>query len=550
MLKNLQLSDFVLVERAELEFESGFTVLTGETGAGKSVLVDAIALVLGGRGDANVVRQGCDKASISATFDCTPNLTEWLLEHEIDAEDALLLRRVIDAQGKSRAFINGVAVPLAQLRELGDQLVDIHGQHAHQLLLKPAAQRDLLDAFGGLAEPLAKVHSRFQTLKAAQTALELAQHGSEKLQLERERLAWQLDELERVAPQPGEWQEIEAEHRVLANAAQLMATAGQTADALSERENALVSELDSLHSRLADAMVLDPRLADVVQALDEARIQTREAAHALAGYLQSTELDPARLTQLEGRIGILHDTARKLRHPAPDLPALWQSVQTRISTLDRETDLQALQQALHTAQTAFDTDAKTLSRGRATAAKRLAKGVTEAMQTMAMSGGLFSVQVQSAAPSASGMDTIEFLVAGHAGAEPRPIGKVASGGELSRIALAISVMASTATATPTLIFDEVDSGVGGAIAEVVGRRMRELGRDRQVLAVTHLPQVAAQAHHQLEVQKRPASIGVATQIRPLTEPERVAEIARMLGGQTVTATTLDHAREMLAMAGR
>jgi DNA repair protein RecN (Recombination protein N) len=225
-------------------------------------------------------------------------------------------------------------------------------------------------------------------------------------------------------------------------------------------------------------------------------------------------------------------------------------VQTRISTLDRETDLQALQQALHTAQTAFDTDAKSLSQGRANAAKRLAKGVTEAMQTMAMSGGLFNVQIQSAAPSASGADAIEFLVAGHAGVEPRPIGKVASGGELSRIALAISVMASTATATATLIFDEVDSGVGGAIAEVVGRRMRELGRDRQVLAVTHLPQVAAQAHHQIEVQKRPAGNGVATQIRPLTDSERVDEIARMLGGQTVTATTLEHAKEMLALAGR
>ncbi|MFM2398498.1 MAG: hypothetical protein RL341_655 [Pseudomonadota bacterium] len=546
MLQSLHLTDFVLVTEATLDLSAGFTALTGETGAGKSILVDAIALALGGRGDAGVVRQGATKTQITATFALPAAARDWLAQHEIDAEETLILRRVIDAQGKSKAFINGVPAPVAQLREIGDFLVDIHGQHAHQVLLKPAAQRGLLDAFG--SHDVQAVATQFRALRDAQQLLATAQSGAKALQLEREKLAWQLDELDRLAPKDGEWQAVETEHKRLAHSAALMAAAGDAVTALSERDNALTSELDQVHDSLAAQLAVDPRLKDVVQALDDARIQAHEAAHMLASYVERADLDPQRLAEVESRLSALHATARKLRVPPENLATIWHDTAQQLKSLDQASDVDALEKRVEQARHAYDAAAATLTKARKDSAKKLAKAVTQGMQTLAMAGGKLDVSVQTGEPSASGSDAVEFLVAAHAGVEPRPLAKTASGGELSRISLAISVIASTASSTPTLIFDEVDSGVGGAVAETVGRLMRELGSRCQVLAVTHLPQVASCAHHQLRVEKTTQAGRTSTVIKPLPDKDRLEEIARMLGGQSITDTTRKHAKEMLRLA--
>jgi DNA repair protein RecN (Recombination protein N) len=546
MLQSLHLTDFVLVTEATLDLQSGFTALTGETGAGKSILVDAIALVLGGRGDAGVVRQGATKANITATFAVPKAAHAWLAEHEIDADETLMLRRVIDAQGKSKAFINGVPVPVAQLREAGDFLVDIHGQHAHQLLLKPTAQRTLLDDFGN--HNTQTVAAAYRTLREAQQLLEAAQSGAKALQLEREKLAWQLDELDRLAPKAGEWITIEAEHKRLAHSAALMKAASDAVSALSERDNAITAELDTLHHDLSAQLAVDARLKDVVQALDDARIQAKEAAHMLASYVESADLDPQRLEEVESRLSALHSTGRKLRMAPEALPQLWEETSTRLKSLDQASDVEALAQRVQAAQADYDAAAAQLTKARKATAKKLTKLVTDAMQSLAMGGGKFEASVQSTEPSSAGSDAVEFLVAAHAGVELRPLAKVASGGELSRISLAISVIASTASSTPTLIFDEVDSGVGGAVAQTVGKLMRTLGTRCQVLAVTHLPQVASCAHHQWRVEKLTQQGATSSRITALSDKHRVEEIARMLGGSTLTDTTRKHAKELLADA--
>jgi DNA repair protein RecN (Recombination protein N) len=548
MLQTLHLTDFVLVTQATLDLESGFTALTGETGAGKSILVDALALVLGGRGDAGVVRQGAAKTQITATFSVPKAAHAWLAEHEMQAEDSLILRRVIDAQGKSKAFINGVPVPVAQLREVGDFLVDIHGQHAHQLLLKPAAQRQLLDDFG--QHNTQSVAATYRTLREAQQLLEAAQSGANALQLEREKLAWQLDELERLAPKAGEWAEIEAEHKRLAHAAALMSAATEAVNALSERDQSITAELDTLHADLSAQLAVDARLKDIVQALDDARIQAKEAAHMLTSYVERAELDPQRLAEVETRLSALHGTARKLRVTPEELAPLWEQIAMRLKSLDQASDVDALAQRVHEARAAYDAAATQLTKARKATAKKLTKSVTDAMQTLAMAGGKLEVAVQATEPSSTGSDAVEFLVAAHAGVDARALAKVASGGELSRISLAISVIASTASSTPTLIFDEVDSGVGGAVAQTVGQLMRTLGGRCQVLAVTHLPQVASCAHHQWRVEKITQQGSTASRITPLAGQHRVEEIARMLGGATLTDTTRKHAKELLAASGK
>jgi DNA repair protein RecN (Recombination protein N) len=548
MLHTLHLTDFVLVTQATLDLESGFTALTGETGAGKSILVDAIALVLGGRADAGVVRQGAAKTQITATFSVPKAAQPWLAEHEIDADDSLMLRRVIDAQGKSKAFINGVPVPVAQLREVGDFLVDIHGQHAHQLLLKPAAQRSLLDDFG--SHNLQPVAGAYRQLREAQQLHEAAQSGAKALQLEREKLAWQLDELDRLAPKTGEWAQVEAEHKRLAHSAALMKAASDAVTALTERDHALTTELDELHHALSAQLAVDARLKDVVQALDDARIQAKEAAHMLASYVERADLDPQRLQEVEARLSALHGAARKLRVAPDELAPLWEQTAARLKSLDHASDVDALAKRVQEAQASYDAAAAQLTKARKATAKKLSKSVTEAMQSLAMAGGKFEAAMQTAEPSSTGSDAVEFLVAAHAGVEPRPLAKVASGGELSRIALAISVMASTASSTPTLIFDEVDSGVGGAVAETVGKLMRTLGERCQVLAVTHLPQVASCAHQQWRVEKITQQGATSSRITPLTDKHRIEEIARMLGGATLTDTTRKHAKELLMQAAQ
>ncbi|MBX3603903.1 MAG: DNA repair protein RecN [Piscinibacter sp.] len=547
MLRRLSLRDFVIVDLLEVEFDAGFSVLTGETGAGKSILVDALQLALGSRGDAGVVREGAPRTEISAEFDAPASLAAWLEEAGFAPGETLLLRRTIDAQGKSRAWVNGSAATVGQLREAADHLVDIHGQHAWQSLTRGPAVRSLLDAYAGLdSAPLA---AAWQAWKAAGDALDHARGAQADLDRERERLAWQIGEVARLAPAEGEWEELEAEHRRLANAQALLDAARQSLDAIAEAdENA-----ETLTSRAVDTLEsvseFDTALAEVGRVLQGARDQLQDAAHTLSGYLGRTELDPQRLATLDERLAAWVALARRFRRAPAELPALLAQWQGEMQALDAATDLAALERRATEARAAFDRIARESSKARRAAAPKLAAAVTQAMQQLGMAGGRFEVALTALdAPQSFGLESAEFLVAGHAGSTPRALAKVASGGELSRIALAIAVTTSQLGEAGTLIFDEIDAGVGGAVAETVGRLMKQLGRDRQVLAVTHLPQVAACADHHFVVAKTAAGERARSDIAAVAGEARVAEVARMLGGERLSGTSRAHAQEMLALA--
>ncbi|MBS0449482.1 MAG: DNA repair protein RecN [Proteobacteria bacterium] len=548
MLRRLSLRDFVIVESLDVELDAGFSVLTGETGAGKSILIDALQLALGSRGDAGVVREGAARAEIGAEFDTPASLAGWLDEGGFAADDTLLLRRSIDAAGRSRAWINGGAATVAQLREAADHLVDIHGQHAWQSLTRAPAVRALLDAYAGIAaEPLAEHWAR---RKAAAEALAAARTRQAELERERERLVWQIGELDRLAPQEGEWDELDAEHRRLANMQSLIDAAQRALDAVSQADESA----EALTGRAVDALQavagFDARLGGAIEALQSAMAQLEDASHTLAGYLNHTDLDPERLQALDERMSSWIGLARRYRRPPAELPALLAQWQDELRALDAASDADALQRALDAATAEFDAEARRVSAARRDAAPRFAAAVTEAMQQLGMAGGRFEVAlVDAPAPQSYGLESAEFLVAGHAGSSPRPLSKVASGGELSRIALGIAVTTSRYGSAGTLIFDEVDAGVGGAVAETVGRLMKQLGRDAQVLAVTHLPQVAACADHHFLVSKQAHDGRTLSRIDPVTGEARVAEIARMLGGERLSGTSVAHAQELLAVGG-
>jgi DNA repair protein RecN (Recombination protein N) len=554
MLKRLALRDFVIVTSLEVELAGGFSVLTGETGAGKSILVDALQLALGSRGDAGVVREGAARADISAEFDAPDSLAAWLDDAGFDNADTLLLRRVIDAQGKSRAWVNGSPATVAQLREAADHLVDIHGQHAWQSLTRSASVRALLDAYAGVdVAPLGIVWSRW---KAAGDALDKARSQQADLERERERLAWQIGEVDKLGPEVDEWETLNADHHRLSNSQALMDAARSALDALSEADVNAESLTSSAADALGNVAEFDARLADVAEVLQSAQAQLQDAAHTLSGYLHHTELEPERLQELDERLSAWVSLARRYRRAPAELPALLDQWKDELRALDAATDLDALESALASADAAFSAEAKRVSAARKAAAPKLASAVTQAMQQLGMAGGRFEVALTAQeAPQSFGLESAEFLVAGHAGSTPRPMGKVASGGELSRIALAIAVTTSQlaqgtpgADAAGTLIFDEIDSGVGGAVADTVGRLMKQLGRDRQVLAVTHLPQVAACADHHFVVSKRTEAGSTHSDINPVAGEVRVAEIARMLGGERMSGTSLAHAQEMLSVA--
>ncbi len=551
MLRSLTIRDFVIVHALDLDLADGFTVFTGETGAGKSILIDALALTLGERADAAVVREGAPRADITAAFDTHPQVAAWLEAHELHGDDgAILLRRTVDAAGRSKAFINGAAVTLAQLREVGEQLVDIHGQHAHQLLLKTDAQRRLLDAHAGLEEEVRAVGERYRAWQAVVRLREAAEQQSREAQLERERVEWQVNELQKLAPQPGEWEEVQAEHHRLSHAASLIEGTRAALDTLSESDGAVLTQLGAAVHGLQALAEIDPALADVLAALEPAQVQVQEAVHSLARYADRAELDPDRLAEVDARLQALHTMARKYRVAPETLPAELAQRQAQLAALQAASDLDALQAQEAQTHTAYLQAAQALSRGRAKAARELADAVTGAMQGLSMAGGRFDIVLHPLEQGgAAGLEQVECLVAGHAGVSPRPLAKVASGGELARISLAISVIASEASPTPTLIFDEVDAGIGGAVAEVVGRRLRELGARRQVLCVTHLPQVAALANHHVQVAKQTVGGSTRSDLVVLDATGRVDEIARMLGGASLTDTTRRHADEMLA-AGR
>ncbi|MGB3288725.1 MAG: DNA repair protein RecN [Burkholderiaceae bacterium] len=546
MLRTLHIRDFVIVEQAEIQFDTGFTVFSGETGAGKSILIDALSLALGARADASVLRENAARADISAVFDPPDTLGDWLREQEIDADDALVLRRVIDNQGRSRAFINGLPVTLGQLRELGEYLVDIHGQHAHQSLLKPASQRELLDTQGGHLPLARQVQQAWQQWQQALKTLDAARENSAALQEERERLEWQLSELNRVGLQPGEWEAINKDHNRLAHAQALLDGATQTLAALDGDEGSAQQALNAAGHALQQLLRHDTHLQGIYDAIESARISAAEAVSDLNSYLDKLELEPDRLAQAEQRLSEIFDLARKFKIEPEDIPALGQSLEEQLNASQTAADIPALEAREQTARKTYDELAAQLGAARKKTSKDLAKRVSAAMQTLAMQGGSFEVSLSASPPGPHGKETIEFLVAGHAGVTPRPLAKVASGGELARISLALSVIASQAARVPTLIFDEVDTGVGGAVAEMVGRLLRELGERHQVLCVTHLPQVAARGSHHYEVKKSTAAQSTLSTIQALDAKGRVDEVARMLGGLKITDTTRKHAREMLA----
>jgi DNA repair protein RecN (Recombination protein N) len=552
MLRRITLRDFVIVPALELDLQTGFTALTGETGAGKSILVDALQLALGHRGDAGVVREGATRAEIGAEFDTPAALLPWLAEGGFNGDDdgpgaPLLLRRTLDAQGKSRGWINGSPATIGQLREAGEHLVDIHGQHAWQSLTRPDAVRALLDGYAGVDPvPLAADWSRW---RAAQERLADARTRLGDLERERERLQWQIGELAKLAPGADEWPELEAEHRRLSHAQAILEAVQSALGAVSEDEASADARTAQAIAALDGVVAHDASLGDPLDVLRSAQAQLQDAAHTLTTALRHGELDPDRLQALDERIAAWMGLARRFRRQATELPALLAEWREELSRLDAATDPAALEQELAASRAAFDATAHAVSAQRRSAAPRLAKAVTAAMQQLGMAGGRFEVALEKLAePQRFGLEAAEFRVAGHAGSTPRALAKVASGGELSRIALAIAVTTSELGETGTLIFDEVDAGVGGSVADAVGQLMRRLGRDRQVLAVTHLPQVAAAADQQCVVSKQAHGGGTASDVRPVAGAAREQEIARMLGGTAAGDTSLAHARALLDAA--
>ena len=546
-LRRISLRDFVIVKVLELELSPGFTVLTGETGAGKSILIDALQLALGARSDAGVVREGSTKTDVCAEFDCPTHVRPWLEEAGFDTDDLLLLRRTVDTQGKSRAWINGTPATAAQLRALGDMLLDIHGQHAWQSLTRPESVRGLLDAFAGVG--IGATAARWTQWRSDQKALERARQAQATLQQERERLQWQIGEVEKLAPADGEWHELDAQHKRLSHAQALLDGADGALQALQEDETGSLTGLTRAQSLLQAQEHIEPEFANLADILSSCLAQASDVVHSLQSYLRHAEIDPQRLAELDTRLSLWMTLARRYKRPPAELPMLLQAWKAEMRQLDAATDLEQLQAAEAASAKAYQAAARALSMARAKAAPSLSNAITQAMQGLGMEGGKFEASVAKAQePGPHGIDDVVFLVAGHPGMTPKPIGKVASGGELSRISLAISVTTSKLGMAPTLIFDEVDSGVGGAVAETVGRLMQQLGSARQVLAVTHLPQVAACAHHHLEVTKQKSPEGTTSTVLVAQGEQRVAEIARMLGGERATETTLAHAREMLHTA--
>lgn len=547
-LRRIVLRDFAIVSELELELAGGFTVLTGETGAGKSILIDALQLVTGARADAGTVREGASRTEVSAEFDAPATLLAWLEVAGFDLADTVLMRRTVDLQGKSRGWINGSPATATQMREIGEQLIDIHGQHAWQSLTRPDAVRDLLDAYARVDNT--RVGVLWHDWRAKGKTLAEAQAAQTNLQRERERISWQIGEVDKLAPGPAEWNELSAEHDRLSHAQALLEAARSAVDSLQDAEPNAADAISAALSQLQHQEAHEPAFAALAEQLTSSLAQLEDVVHSLKAYLRKTEPDPQRLAELDERMALWVSLARRYKRLPQELPQLLQDWRDELTRLDAATNLAALQAAEQTAQAAYQREAKTLSRARTKAAPQLAKAISLAMQGLGMAGGSFDVRLQAATqPMQTGLDEVAFLVAGHAGSTPRPVGKVASGGELSRIALAIAVTTSRLGTAQTLIFDEVDSGVGGAVAETVGRLMRQLGIDRQVMAVTHLPQVAACADNHLVVSKTLQGKSTLSSVSAVQSESRVAEIARMLGGERLLETTVAHAKEMLQASG-
>ncbi len=550
MLSRLTIRDFVLVDHLELEFQNGFGTLTGETGAGKSILVDALAFALGERADTGLIRAGAERAEVTADFDLrgAQAARQWLAGHDIGSDEGLLLRRVIDSGGRSRAYLNGSPVTLQQLREVAEALVDIHGQHAHQSLLRADAQRELLDSHARLGALVDEVAGAWRDWRQAKLLVETASKSAEALAVEREQLDWQVRELETLGFSLDEWEALNGEHKRLAHAASLVEGARFALDLLAEGDAACEVQVDTVAGRLSELADYDPALADVAALLQSAQAELAEAVSALRRYEDRVDLDPQRLLVVENRIEAVLGCARKFRAGADELPALLVRWQERLAVLAESADIAALEVRVTAAGRRYDDVAKKLSSRRATAAKTLSTEVSRVMQQLALGNGRFEIVLLPVVGGAAcGLEQVEFCVAGLSDSEPRALAKVASGGELSRISLAIQVVTSQAASVPTLIFDEVDVGIGGGVAEVVGRLLRRLGSERQVLCVTHLPQVAAQANWQWQVVKSTDNGQIRSRVIVLDRDGRIEEVARMLGGVEITPITRQHAKEMLSI---
>jgi len=552
MLKYLSIRNFVIVEILELEFSSGFTALTGETGAGKSILIDALSLALGERGDAGMVRSGCERAEIAAEFDigALPTLQAWLREQALAGDDDVcLLRRTLDSGGRSRGFINGSSATLQQMRAAGELLLDIHGQHAHQSLLRAEAQRELLDSHAGLGKVSEQVAGRHQAWQALQRRRTQLEQNAEAVAAERELLNFQRRELETLNFSDGEWQTLQADHSRLSHAAGLLETAQFGVEVLSDADTACLAQLNALVARLRAGLEFDASLQDTLTMLVSVQNELQEAVYAFRHYQEKLDADPQALRQMESRIADVMEAARKYRVKPELLPQALLQVMARLDELGGTADVAELARQEAVARDEYLVLAKKLSAARAKAAKQLSGEITAAMQTLAMQGGQFAVALLPLAEgNAHGLESVELQVSANPGSPLRSLAKVASGGELSRISLAIQVAASDAASVPTLIFDEVDSGIGGRVAEIVGSLLKQLGKRHQVLCVTHLPQVAAQADQQWQVSKAVEQGVTLSHIQILKGEQRVEEIARMLGGVKITATTRKHAAELLGLA--
>jgi DNA repair protein RecN (Recombination protein N) len=549
MLQTLSIRDFVIVDQLDLEFDRGFTVLTGETGAGKSILVDALSLALGARGEGGIIRAGCERAEISASFDIADlaDLQAWLRDSELPVEDQqLLVRRVIYADGRSRAFINGLPATVQQLRDAGEFLVDIYSQHAHHSLLKQTYQRQILDEYAGLSDLALEVAAQYCTWHDL---------NQRRMDMERNAAAYadeladlrdQVRELAQLAPSGEEWEPLQQEHSRLSHGASLLAGGEECRELLSEGELSALRQVSTVQHKLQNLREYDAGLQEALDTLDSALIQLEETDRFLNRYLQRAELDPERLAEVEGRIQALHTSARKYRVRPEELEHVLAQWQARMAELEGAGNDGELARQEAAARQAYTKLAEELSSGRRQAAQKLSEKISVEMQRLALSGGSFSVALALQEPAATGLEQVEFLVAGHAGVTPRPLAKVASGGELSRISLAIRVVTAQQGDIPTMIFDEVDVGIGGGVAEIVGQLLKQLGLKRQVLVITHLPQVAAQGVQHLRVSKTQIAGNTLSQIKPLVPADRVEEVARMLGGVEITDTTRKHAEEMLA----
>ena len=550
MLSHIRIRDFAIIEELDLELHNGLTVVTGETGAGKSIMIDAIGLVLGDRAEAGNVRHGAEKADITLTLDNSKKeIINWLKAHDLDSDEQCLLRRVITTEGRSRAYINGAPATLGMLRELGEQLVEISGQNSHQSLLKLPTQRELLDTQAGLENELKDLEKIWKQLQDYQHRLEELQNNQAEHQAKLDLLTFQLQELSSLALKENELETLNQEQTRLANADQLLQIASDTMRQLYEDDPSIYQQLSTLSSRLQESVRFDGQFKEPAELLDNALIQIQEAVDLLRNINDAIDVDPQRLAETEERLSLTHSLARKHQVDPEQLYEKWQQMEAELASLQSpEQSVEELEKKLAQTIKEYDKLAIKISKARQVAASKMNQAITEAMQTLGMEGGQFKIELAALPENErrkTGLEQIEFMVSANPGQPLKPLSKVASGGELSRISLAIQLIAAAQNDLPTLIFDEVDSGIGGAVAETVGKQLRALGKHCQVFCVTHLPQVAAQGHQHLQVVKNKQKKNTQTHLDTLDKKARVEEIARMLGGQKITPQTLAHAEEML-----